>query len=193
MKLIVGLGNYGKKYSKTRHNIGFMVIDTIVKKRDIGFKKDSLYHYSRENDIVFLKPTTFMNLSGAAVSKAIDKFDVSSLLVIYDDIYLPLGEIRIREKGTDGGHKGVRSIIDAINDTNFTRMRVGIGSPKLAELANYVLSNFSKKEEKVINETKSFACGLVEQFITGDYKQMIDYFSKNSVSYSEKILLISES
>ena len=134
-----------------------------------------------------------MNLSGVAVSKVYDKYAVSSLLVIYDDIYLPLGEIRVREKGSDGGHKGVRSIIEYLGDSNFTRIRAGIGSPENSELSEYVLDNFQPEELPVLKEVKDFACRLVEQFIIGNYKQLIDYYSKNNVSYSEKIKGISES
>ena len=193
MKLIVGLGNPGSKYNKTRHNIGFAIIDAILEERKSGYKKDPLYLYAKDGEVIFLKPLTYMNLSGTAVAKVTDKFEITTLLVIYDDIYLPLGEIRIREKGSDGGHKGIRSILEYLEDSNFTRLRIGIGSPEFTELSDFVLANFTKAETKVIKETKDFACRLIEQFILGGYKQMIDYFSKNNVSYSEKIQVISES
>lgn len=193
MKLIVGLGNPGRRYSKTRHNIGFMILDKMVEKQKAAFSSDRYYQYLKTENTVYLKPTTFMNLSGIAVSKAIYKFDVTSLLVIYDDIYLPLGELRVREKGSAGGHKGVQSIINALGDLEFARMRVGIGSPGYEGLSEYVLKSFRREELAILEEVKDFSCQLIDEFIIGDYKEMIDYYSKNNKSYSEKIEQISES
>ncbi len=193
MKSIVGLGNPGSKYRNTRHNIGFMILDRLVAGRKIKWKRDKLFHYAVDNEALYLKPSTFMNLSGEAVLKALKKYHFSSLLTVFDDIYLPLGQIRIREKGSAGGHKGVKSIINLLGKSEFTRLRIGIGSPDFTGLSEYVLTDFTREEIPILNETKNFACLLIEQFIIGDYKQMIDCYSKNSVSYFEKINEISKS
>jgi len=193
MKLIVGLGNPGKKYNNTRHNIGFMVLDTLLETMDVRFKKRRHYWYCQIGNTLFLKPRTYMNLSGIAVSEARKKYSATSLLVICDDIYIPLGKIRIREKGSDGGHKGLKSIIVETGEANFTRMRIGIGSPRYNDLSDFVLAPFSPDELSLLRETKDFACRLIEQFIIGNYKLLIDYFSKNNISYSERIKELSES
>jgi PTH1 family peptidyl-tRNA hydrolase len=193
MKMIVGLGNPGKKYNNTRHNIGFMVLDSLLEKKDARFKKRKNYWYCQLGDTLFLKPRTYMNLSGIAVLEARKKYSPTSLLVICDDIYIPLGKIRIREKGSDGGHNGLKSIIEATGEANFTRMRVGIGNPVYSELSDYVLAPFNADELSILAETKDFACRLTEQFIIGNYKQLVDYFSKNNLSYSGRIKELSES
>jgi len=142
MKLIVGLGNPGKKYEKTRHNIGFRVIDILKSKIE------------RQNlGIILLKPQSFMNSSGVEVLKKMNFYRCKpeNLFVVYDDLDLPFGEIRIRHKGSSGGHKGVQSIIEAIQTEYFTRVRIGIGRPPENVLVErYVLEDFSIEEEKVL-------------------------------------------
>jgi len=144
MILIVGLGNPGKKYKKTRHNVGFMVIDALKKK------------ISGKN-IVLLKPQTFMNNSGKTVKRIIRnlKLEIRNLVVIHDDIDLPLGTIRVSKNVGSAGHKGVQSIIDELGTKNFTRIRIGIqpktGKPK--EVEKFVLEKFTKEEKKIVKET----------------------------------------
>lgn len=191
--MVVGLGNPGKAYCKTRHNIGFMVVDQLAREKEVSFSRKRLFRYAKTEDAVLLKPSTYMNLSGRALVSAFSLFDTDSFIVIYDDIYLPLGEVRVREKGSDGGHKGVRSINESLGEDNYCRIRLGIGSPEDTLLSDYVLSEFRKEEMPLLYETKKFACQLAGQFITGNYKQMIDYYSKNNKSYSERIMELSES
>ena len=170
MKLIAGLGNIGDKYVFTRHNAGFMTLDRWSYMDNFAFKEESkLKSYisrlkSDGEDIIFVKPTTFMNLSGEAVRAVMDyyKLDVSDVIIIYDDIALPLGTIRLRADGSDGGHNGIKSIIKHIGTSKFNRVKIGIG-PQIGPSENYVLQNFSKEQmdalksilDKAINATKA--------------------------------------
>ncbi len=158
MYLIVGLGNPGTKYRFTRHNVGFLAIDNIGEAFGIDVnKKDKHYLFGRGSasgeEILLLKPTTYMNLSGKAVLSAFTKYKISpnDLIVIYDDVDLPVGKIRIREKGSSGGHKGVQSIISMVNN-NFIRIRVGIGKDENIPTEKYVLSNFTEEEFDILNQ-----------------------------------------
>ncbi|MFH1218725.1 MAG: aminoacyl-tRNA hydrolase [Candidatus Peregrinibacteria bacterium] len=158
MKIIVGLGNIGPKYSKTRHNIGFMVLDELSKNFEENTKLKSLI--SKKDDTLLVKPTTLMNRSGEAVQKVLHYYKETpeNLTVIYDDIDLPLGEIRIREKGSAGTHNGMKSVIEHLGTENFKRIRIGIESrgklaPEQQDLASYVLSDFTKEELKTINKS----------------------------------------
>ncbi|PWI58444.1 aminoacyl-tRNA hydrolase [Sulfoacidibacillus thermotolerans] len=159
-KLIVGLGNPGKEYEKTRHNVGFMVIDSLAQSLGIVSAKEkwrSLVAESMvEGERVYLmRPQTYMNVSGEAIRAAVDylKLDRLSeqLLVIYDDMDLPIGKVRLREKGSAGGHNGVKSIIWHLGTEEFPRIRVGIGHPPAdVAVVDYVLSRFSKVEHAQI-------------------------------------------
>lgn len=165
MKCIIGLGNIGEEYVNTRHNMGFMCIDFLCKKFNIDIdKKKNKYMYGEGNfngeKIVLIKPTTYMNLSGEAIVELINwyKIDLNDIIVIYDDIDLPLGEVRYREMGSSGTHNGMRNIIDNIKSEKFSRIRIGIenrsGLP--IPLTNYVTSKFSKEEIDILNETNTF-------------------------------------
>lgn len=160
MPLIVGLGNPGSEYDKTRHNIGFEVVDRIASDLNATFESKggpwlvaNARHKGRQ--LVLLKPTTYMNLSGQAVSKALRIFDVvpQDCLVVTDDLNLPPGKLRIRKSGSDGGHNGLSDIIERLGTTDFPRMRIGIGNdfPK-GRQADFVLSPFGPDERAVIDE-----------------------------------------
>ncbi len=158
MKLIVGLGNPGKLYIDSRHNIGFSVARALKKKHKIFLKKDSFTHSLngkgkiRGKDFILTLPSTFMNLSGVAVSSLLKKYgiDLDNLLVVCDDVDLEFGKMRIKPDGSSGGHKGLASIIDSLRSARFARLRIGIGRPKKKELevSQYVLSPFSREERK---------------------------------------------
>lgn len=152
MKLITGLGNIGDKYCMTRHNAGFMVLDRWALTEGLSFKTEGKlkasilkFKYNGE-DVIFAKPTTFMNLSGEAVRAIMDyyKIDVKDILIIYDDIALDLGRIRYRANGSDGGHNGIKSIIKHVGTKDFARLKVGIGPQPNIPSENYVLQNFPK-------------------------------------------------
>jgi PTH1 family peptidyl-tRNA hydrolase len=152
VKLIVGLGNPGVLYEGTRHNIGFQVVDRLAEINHIlisARRFKSLYGTGRINSqrVILLKPMTFMNRSGEAVGKAIDFFriEIEDLIVIHDDLDLPLGRLRFKLRGGDGGHQGVRSIIEALGKNNFLRLKVGIGRPPRGmDPAEYVLTCFDE-------------------------------------------------
>ncbi len=151
--MIVGLGNPSEKYKSTRHNIGYMVVDQIANKYNCVFKRRFKFTIANfkfhQNNIFLMKPTTYMNLSGLAVKKGIKKHNIAlpNLLVISDDLNLSLGRIRLRVKGSSGGQKGLKSIIENIDTETFPRLRVGIaGEKNITGVVEYVLSPFANEE-----------------------------------------------
>ena len=161
VKLIVGLGNPGKQYAATRHNVGFMVVDYLAEK--LGVKVDKIKFksvlgegFAGTEKIVLAKPQTYMNLSGEALLDMVQwyKLDPQDLLVIYDDLDLPVGKLRLRMKGSAGGHNGMKSIIYLIQSDDFPRLRIGIGRPQNEhiETVNHVLGKFDEEEAKIMGE-----------------------------------------
>ena len=159
MKLIVGLGNPGVKYSLTRHNMGFVVVDEVARLNNIKFRLNRRFKsFTGEGrigtEISYLaKPQQFMNLSGHSVRSIVNwlKIELDKVLLIVDDIALPFGQIRIRSKGSDGGHKGLRSAIDCLGMDEFSRMRIGIRGRKIVrDCPGYVLGRFTKREQKTL-------------------------------------------
>ena len=188
MRAVIGLGNPGKKYESTRHNIGFIILDEIAYKHKLTFKpskNDYLYSEGSilSSDFFLVKPTTYMNLSGIAIVDFLSKYliPLNNILVIVDDVNLELGKIRLRQSGSDGGHNGLKSIIYHLQDDKFPRLRFGVGNKfEKGELADYVLDRFSQEELNSIKESVNYTVELVEQFIVGGYKVMLDYFSKQN-------------
>ncbi len=168
MKLIVGLGNPGRGYANNRHNVGFVCLNHFARTEGIRFdKKQSKARIGigevAGSKVVLAKPQTYMNLSGQSVSRLIKKFNINldDLLVIHDDLDLPLGKIRIRHGSSSGGHKGIDSIITELGSQDFLRLRVGIGRPIVtpgstqiseADIVAYVLSNFTSEEKQIITQ-----------------------------------------
>ncbi|WP_448584725.1 aminoacyl-tRNA hydrolase [Thermocrinis sp.] len=158
IKLVVGLGNPGKKYEKTRHNVGFMAVDELLKKlRTKEYKEECLSHVYRvkvlDREVLVAKPQTYMNNSGLAVLNLLEEYELNpkDMMVVYDDLDLPLGRIRLRLEGSSGGHHGIESIIKEIKADNFVRLRIGIGRPKdKNKVVEYVLSTFDPEEELVL-------------------------------------------
>ncbi len=181
MKLIVGLGNPGLRYRNTRHNAGFLAVNAFAKKNRISLRKrgfNGQYGISRfqGEEIMLFEPLTFMNLSGDAVKgvlagKAINNEDI---LVLSDDLDLPLGSIRIREKGSSGGHNGLRSIIGKIGE-DFTRIRIGIGrETRMEDTSSYVLSSFSREEKRGLGDVLERAVEAIEVWINGGTKEAMN-------------------
>ena len=166
MKLIVGLGNPGSKYRGTKHNVGFIALDEIAYQEKVTFNKtqfeaDIAEFFLNEEKIILAKPQTFMNESGRSVRPLMDYYNIADedLLVIYDDLDLPIGKIRLREKGSAGGHNGIKSIIAHLGTKDFNRIKVGIDRPKNGkEVVSYVLSAFPKEtHDDMLNAMKQTA------------------------------------
>ena len=161
MKLIAGLGNVGSKYTFTRHNAGFMLADSIALNENLTFRENSRLKCFMTNlrngvdDYLIIKPTTFMNLSGEAVRAVIDyyKIPIEDILIVYDDLSLDLGKIRFRPNGSDGGHNGIKSIIQHLGTQEFARLKIGIGPQPNLPSEVFVLQNFSQEELETLKET----------------------------------------
>lgn len=185
MKCIVGLGNPGLKYKKTRHNIGFHVVDHLAKRHGFKIKKSgfqSLYTEERLNGekIILVKPQTYMNLSGHAVKEIVQfyKLDLEDVVVIYDDLDLPKGRIRLRQTGGHGGHNGIRSIIDQTGTKQFNRIRFGIGRPEVPmDTVDYVLGKFSKEELHLIDDAVEKAADACEDWLTKPFLQVMNTYN----------------
>ena len=172
MKMIVGLGNPGKEYENTRHNIGFMIIDEYSKEYKINnfkTKYNGLFAkvYRNGEYFVLLKPLSFMNLSGTVVSKFANYFKIKpeDILVIHDDLDLPVGKIKIKSKGSSGGHNGIKSIIEYLKTEEFNHFKVGVGNNKNIENKDYVLGKFSKKELDIYNKLFTFSSNIIDDFL----------------------------
>ena len=184
--LIVGLGNSGEEYTNTRHNIGFKILDSLADSLKVKFESSRLAFTAEEKiknkTFIFIKPTTFMNLSGKAVNYYLqkEKIPLAHLLVITDDIALPVAQIRIRPKGSDGGHNGLKSIHEILGSGNYPRLRFGIGNeyPKGAQV-NFVLGKWSNEELKIILPRIELAVEAIKDFgLMGMEKTMNNYNSK---------------
>ena len=184
MKLIVGLGNPGKEYAGTRHNCGFMVIDRLASKLNVDVDQNKFkglyakvkYH---GEDIILLKPQTYMNLSGESVNAVMNffKIDKEDLLVIYDDLDMPVGKLRLRKTGSAGGHNGIKNIIAHLNSQDFKRIRVGIDRHKYMNVADYVLSRFSKVESEAIEQGIENASNAVLDYLDNDFNHAMNYYN----------------
>lgn len=187
MRLIVGLGNPGREYEGTRHNVGFMVVEAFAKKYRLEFdshEKDALTGRGRVagNSVMLAKPLTYMNLSGEAVAKLARAYldAPADMIVVYDDIDLPLGRIRIRERGSAGTHNGMRSIIASVGTEDFPRLRVGIrGDESGGRLRDYVLDAFAPEEQGVVETTIARACEALLLFVRGDLRRAMNEFNRD--------------
>lgn len=170
MYVVVGLGNPGPLYNGTRHNVGFRIVDMFAERHGIKFNKTKYNGLVGEKrlcgeKIIFIKPMTYMNLSGECVGKALrfTKVPPQNLIVVYDDINFDFGKIRIREQGSAGGHNGIKSIISHLNTDEFVRIRFGVGTPRKGQdLADFVLGKFTETEEKLLVKPFERACDALE-------------------------------
>ena len=188
VKLIVGLGNPGIRYEQTKHNVGFRVIDALYEECRKGVVPaphtsicKSLVMQTRWHDlpIILAKPMTYMNNSGIAVAALIRQFEIShsELCVVYDDIHLDVGVLRMRQKGSDGGQKGMKSIIHHLGTTAFPRLRIGIGEP-IGDLTDYVLTSFTEDEGIEIAHTIDRAVDAIETFVKDDILTAMNQFNR---------------
>ncbi len=186
MKIIVGLGNPGIPYRMTRHNIGFQVVECLAKINHIPIRTKrfkSLYGkgWIDSHQVVLVKPTTFMNRSGEAVKKVADFFSLGmgDLVVVHDDLDLPVGRLRFKQRGGDGGHQGVRSIIERMGENNFLRLKVGIGRPPQGvDPAEYVLETFDKVELSHLDQILSQAAESLRVMLLEGLEKAMNQFQK---------------
>jgi peptidyl-tRNA hydrolase, PTH1 family len=182
--LIVGLGNIGAEYKNTRHNIGFKVLDMLAEQSGTFFSNDRLADIAevkyKGKTLILIKPTTYMNLSGKAVNYWLQKEKIlpKNMLVITDDIALPFGTIRIRPKGSDGGHNGLKSINESLNTQDYPRLRFGVGSNfSKGRQAEYVLSEWNEEEKKTREQRIDVATQVVKSFATTGLQRTMNDFS----------------
>lgn len=187
VKMIVGLGNPGSKYNDTKHNIGFMAVDRIVKKLDVNFTEDKNFKVEIGSDFIngekiyFIKPTTFMNNSGIAVKALLTYYNISikDMIIIYDDLDMEVGKIRFRQKGSAGGHNGIKSIIAHLGTQEFDRIKVGIGRPNgRMTVINHVLGKFDKNDEIMISNTLDKVDNAVNYYLqTNDFQKTMQKYN----------------
>ena len=184
MKMIVGLGNPGKEYEKTRHNAGFMILDNYAKTKEItSFKKkfNGLYATSIHNNEIFvlLKPQSYMNLSGTVIKKfaSFYKIKPEDILVIHDDLDLPVGKIKIKFKGSSGGHNGIKNIIENMKTELFPRFKVGIGKDENIDYINYVVGKFNKNDLETISKIFAFSSNIIDDFLDYDIEKVMSKYN----------------
>lgn len=190
MYIIVGLGNPGSKYENTRHNIGFDVIDKLADQENIGVLEKKHKAIIGKGVIagqkcILAKPQTFMNLSGESVRELLDYYkadETEELIVVSDDISLDVGQLRIRKKGSAGGHNGLKNIIACMGHDTFIRVKMGVGEkPKGWDLADYVLGHFSKEERGIMEEAAGRAADAIRMILTEDADAAMNEFNRKNV------------
>ena len=182
MKLIVGLGNPGKDYENTRHNIGFMVLNYFLGNNVWKEKFNGLYYetYYNETKVIFLKPLTFMNLSGECVKKFIDffKIDLKDILIIQDDLDLPYLNFRLKYNSSSGGHNGINSIIENLKSNCIPRLKIGIAHDRSYDTKDYVLGRFSQNDLILFNDKADIYKNIIEDFILNDIDHCMMKYNK---------------
>lgn len=187
MKLIVGLGNPGKEYAKTRHNTGFMMLDSFLEYKEISLdwkkKFNGLYIQTNVDGekVIFLKPQSYMNLSGGVVKKYVDYFEIEidDLFIISDDLDLNVGNYKLKNKGSCGGHNGLRDIERAIGTTEYKRLKIGIGNSDI-DTKEYVTSNFSKKEKEIIEKEFIELNKVLDDYFKYDFDKLMALYNKKN-------------
>lgn len=183
--IIVGLGNIGKEYENTHHNVGFMALDKVANANKLDFKIEKKfqamiaeYIYKGEKHLL-VKPTTYMNNSGIAIKLILDyyKKDINDVFIIYDDLDLPTGSMRIRKSGSAGGHNGIKSIISNLSSENFSRLRIGIKKEKEIDTISYVLSKFSKSEKEIVDKTLEKMPNLVDDLLNHGVDFIMNHYN----------------
>ncbi len=184
MKLIVGLGNPGKEYENTRHNTGFLVIDSFARKNNVEITKkkfNGLYSEVTINKekVILLKPQTYMNLSGESVARFVNfyKIDIKDILVINDDLDLEVGRIRLRKNGQSGGHNGLKNIALNLGTNDFKRLRVGISKNKQIDTKDYVLGKFSSEEKEILDKVIEETDNILTDYIKLDFDKLMSRYN----------------
>jgi PTH1 family peptidyl-tRNA hydrolase len=183
---IVGLGNPGRQYESTRHNAGFMVLDRMALGARVAFESKPKWqsHIAKlpGSGILLVKPQCFMNLSGRPVRQmaAFHKWNPENILVVYDDVALPLGKLRFREKGSAGGHNGIKSLIEHFGGDGFPRLKVGIGSSEPGEMVGHVLGNFREEERELLENTLARAVSAVQLALSQGLGAAANFYNSNN-------------
>lgn len=185
MKIIIGLGNPGVKYENTRHNAGFMVLDKLASKLGMEFNQEKFSAYFSKGkvngeDVILLKPTTYMNNSGFALRQCLDfyKEGMDDVIVIYDDVDLPVGKLRLRQKGSAGGHNGIKSIISCGFSSEFDRIRVGVGKDPRIPMIEWVLSKFRDEEKEDLASAIDLAAEAAAYSIKNSFDKTMNKYNK---------------
>lgn len=185
MKMIVGLGNPGKKYEDTRHNVGFMVINELNERFNGSFKVtkyngevSTIVHKGEK--VLLVKPLTYMNESGQCIRQLADYYEIPTddIVIVYDDLDLPVGQLRLRQKGSAGGHNGIKSTIQHLGTQDFKRVKVGITRPDDGNIINWVLGRFSKKEQPDVAISIKEAADALEMWLTADFIQAMNRYNQ---------------
>ncbi|MEA3369509.1 MAG: aminoacyl-tRNA hydrolase [Candidatus Ratteibacteria bacterium] len=188
VKMIVGLGNPGPRYRKTRHNFGFLAVEALAKKHEIKLdKKDYSARWGKilmgKETVILARPLTYVNLSGGTVKQLVKKFrlKLKNILVVVDDVNLPWGKVRFRGKGSAGGHNGLKSIIEVLGTGEFPRLRLGVEGGEKRELSNYVLAEFSQKQKRDLPFFIDYIIQTIEVFITDGIEPAMNRFNRIDV------------
>lgn len=184
MKLIVGLGNPGKEYENTRHNVGFDVIDRYLNYKNIVSSKskfDGIYFESNINNekVIFLKPQKYMNLSGEVVKKYVDyfKIKVENILVIHDDLDQEIGKIKLKQNSSSGGHNGIKNIESNLNTKNYKRLKIGISNNKSVDTKDFVLGKFNKKDRGIVENSINMCLNIIDDFFSLDFDKLMNKYN----------------
>lgn len=185
MKLIVGLGNPGKIYEKTRHNIGFMIIDNYIKNKNINISFSNKFagNYIRtklfNEDVIFLKPQSYINLSGNVVKKFSDyyKININDILIIHDDMDIDLGKYKLKQKGSSGGHNGLKNIELEFKSQNYKRLKIGISKSKLVDTKDYVLGNFTAEEIELLSPIIKKSIDIISDYLCLDFNSLMNKYN----------------
>ena len=187
MKLIVGLGNPGKEYEKTRHNIGFMTIDKFASKLGVEINKDKfngLYCDTMINGekVILLKPQSYINLSGEVIRKYVDffKINIEDILIIHDDLDLPVGTYRVKQQGSSGGHNGLKNIELHLGTQEYKRIKIGISNNKLMDTKDYVLGKLSKEETEEIEKVKDIVLDIIDDYFKLDFNSLMNKYNRKA-------------
>lgn len=186
MKLIVGLGNPGLEYENTRHNIGFFYIDSMAKKLNLSFKEkfNGLYAKTKigEEEIIFLKPLSYMNLSGTVIIKFVNyyKINTEDILVIHDDLDLELAKIKLKENGSSGGHNGIKNIILNLQTEKFKRLKIGIDKNKNIPTDKYVLGHFSSLEKQELENIETIIYNIINDYLNLPFNDLMSKYNSNN-------------
>lgn len=186
MKAVIGLGNPGLKYDRSKHNVGFMLLDRVVKDLKLTYRTNFRGKFSEgksgEEKTLFLKPYTYMNLSGYAVAELVGYYKLSpqDILIVHDDMDLPLGRLRLRSKGSSGGHNGLKSIISELGTQEFWRLKIGVGRPQEeSDVINHVLSAFNKEEMHTLQEVIDRGHKATLLWLKGNQEEAMNIYNKD--------------